>query len=109
MSAFVKDFGGSHRFVLDYVQQDILARLPVALEHFLLQTSIFTRMNAAACQAVMAGPDLASSQHLLEEVERANLFVSPNTIKSQVGSIYRKLNVRSRLQAYAAAQRLRLL
>jgi LuxR family maltose regulon positive regulatory protein len=37
------------------------------------------------------------------------LVVSPNTIKSQVGSIYRKLNVRSRLEAYAAAQRLRLL
>jgi len=77
VGAFVKDFGGSHRFVLDYVQQEILARLPVALQHFLLQTSIFTRMNAAACQAVMAGPDLASSQHLLEEVERANLFVVP--------------------------------
>src|SRR6266699_3248917 len=77
VSTFVKDFGGSHRFVLDYVQQEILARLPVALQHFLLQTSIFTRMNAAACQAVMAGPDLASSQHLLEEVERANLFVVP--------------------------------
>jgi LuxR family maltose regulon positive regulatory protein len=37
------------------------------------------------------------------------LVVSPNTIKSQVGSIYRKLNVRSRLEAYTAAQRLRLL
>src|SRR5260370_21354814 len=31
LSAFVKDFAGSHRFVLDYVQQDILARLPVPL------------------------------------------------------------------------------
>ena len=37
------------------------------------------------------------------------LVVSPNTIKSQVGSIYRKLNVRSRLEAYTAAQRLHLL
>lgn len=46
-------------------------------QHFLLQTSILTRMDAAACQAVMAGPDPASSQHLLEEVERANLFVVP--------------------------------
>ncbi len=42
VSAFVKDFGGSHRFVLDYVQQDILAGLPAALQHFLLQTSILT-------------------------------------------------------------------
>ena len=77
VSAFVRDFGGSHRFVLDYVQEEILLRLPVALQNFLLQTSILTRMNAAACQAVMAGPDLASSQQLLEDVERANLFLVP--------------------------------
>ena len=46
--------------------------------------------------------------HTYAEMAEA-LVVSPNTIKSQVGSIYRKLNVRSRLQAYTAAQRLRLL
>jgi len=35
--------------------------------------------------------------------------VSPNTITSQVSSIYRKLDARNRLEAAAAAQRLRLL
>jgi LuxR family maltose regulon positive regulatory protein len=77
LSAFVKDFAGSHRFVLDYVQQDILARLPVPLQHFLLQTSIVTSMNAALCQAVTTLPSLQESQQMLEEVERANLFVVP--------------------------------
>ena len=37
------------------------------------------------------------------------LVVSPNTIKSQVSSIYRKLDARNRLEAAAAAQRLHLL
>ena len=46
--------------------------------------------------------------HTYAEMAEA-LVVSPNTIKSQVGSIYRKLNVRNRLEAYSAAQRLRLL
>ena len=46
--------------------------------------------------------------HTYAEMAEA-LVVSPNTIKSQVGSIYRKLNVRNRLEAYTAAQRLRLL
>src|SRR5260221_3041780 len=77
LSAFVKDFAGSHRFLLDYVQQDILARLPAPLQHFLLQTSILTRMNAALCQAVTTLPSLQRSQEMLEELERANLFVVP--------------------------------
>ena len=50
---------------------------------------------------------LVTGQTYVEMAEA--LVVSPNTIKSQVGSIYRKLNVRSRLEAYAAAQRLHLL
>jgi len=77
LSAFVKDFGGSHRFLLDYVQQEILAQLPVPLQQFLLQTSILERMNAALCQAVAALPSQEESQEMLEALERANLFVVP--------------------------------
>ncbi len=77
ISSFVKDFGGSHRYLLDYVQQDILAHLPLTLQDFLLQTSILTRMNAALCQMVTAAPDESSCQQVLEELERANLFVVP--------------------------------
>jgi LuxR family maltose regulon positive regulatory protein len=72
---FVKNFAGSYRYLLDYVQQDILARLPVPLQDFLLQTSILTRMNAALCQAVGAAPGKPASQEMLEALERANLFV----------------------------------
>ncbi|HEV2661940.1 MAG TPA: LuxR family transcriptional regulator, partial [Ktedonobacteraceae bacterium] len=77
LSSFVKDFEGSHRHLLDYIQQDILARLPVPLQDFLLQTSILTRMNAAVCQALTVSPTLEGSQQMLEEMERANLFVVP--------------------------------
>src|SRR3989440_3520089 len=77
LSAFVKDFGGAHRYLLDYVRQDILAHLPRTLQDFLLQTSILTRMNASLCQMVTAAPDEPACQQMLEELERANLFVVP--------------------------------
>ncbi|MBV9229954.1 MAG: LuxR family transcriptional regulator, partial [Chloroflexi bacterium] len=75
LSRWVSDFAGSYRYLLDYVQQDILAPLPVPLQDFLLQVSIVTRMDAAVCQAVTAGATREESQQWLEEVERANLFV----------------------------------
>src|SRR5256885_4293447 len=77
LSGWVSDFTGSYRYLLDYVQQDILAQLPVPLQHFLLQTSILARMNAALCQVITASSTLQASQEMLEEMERANLFVVP--------------------------------
>ena len=77
LAAWVSDFAGSHRFVLDYVQQDILARLPLPLQDFLLQTSILTRMHATLCQAITAQSSREVCQQMLEEMERANLFVVP--------------------------------
>jgi len=101
LSAFVKDFAGSHRFLLDYVQQDILARLPVTLQNFLLHTSILTSMNAALCQAVTAAPGQQGSQQMLEELERANLFVVPLDEQRQwyrFHDLFRQA-LRARLQA----------
>jgi len=76
-SAWISNFAGSHRYLLDYVQQEILAQLSVPLQHFLLQTSILTSMNADLCQAVTEAPTPMASQQMLEELERANLFVVP--------------------------------
>jgi LuxR family maltose regulon positive regulatory protein len=72
--AFVKVFAGSHRFLLDYVQQEILAPLEASLRGFLLQTAVLSRLSADLCQAVTGEPE---SQALLESIERANLFLVP--------------------------------
>ena len=101
LSAFVKDFAGSHRFLLDYVQQEILAQLPVPLQQFLLQVSIVERMNGALCQAVAALPSLQESQEMLEVLERANLFVVPLDDERQwyrFHDLFREV-LRARLQA----------
>ncbi|QBD77221.1 transcriptional regulator [Ktedonosporobacter rubrisoli] len=77
-AAWVRSFRGSHRFVLDYVQEEILARQPAHRQQFLLQTAILSEMNASICQALTeeTGGEQAS-QALLEALERANLFVVP--------------------------------
>ncbi|GLV59926.1 hypothetical protein KDH_67500 [Dictyobacter sp. S3.2.2.5] len=73
-AAFVQTFGGSHRYVLDYFQDDILAHLPPAAQDFLLQTAILSRLHAPLCQAVTGE---TASQELLEGLERENLFLVP--------------------------------
>jgi len=74
VSAFVKAFTGSHRFLLDYVQEEILEPLPKGQQRFLLYTSVLTRMNAEVCQR-LSGEQ--ASQQMLEALERANLFLVP--------------------------------
>ena len=76
-SAYIQDFAGTHRYVLDYVQQDILAPLPQPLQEFLLHTAILSRMNAALCQAVTAATTESECQQMLQTLERANLFLVP--------------------------------
>src|SRR5262249_13241300 len=71
---FVATFTGSHRFVLDYLTEEVLARQPEHLLRFLLETSVLDRLSGSLCDAVTGGTD---GQHLLEQVERANLFLVP--------------------------------
>ncbi len=74
VSAFVQSFTGSHRLILDYVQEEILDPLPQGQQRFLQYTSVLTRMNAEVCQALTGEQ---ASQQILEELERANLFLVP--------------------------------
>src|SRR5260221_7633177 len=75
LAAFLQAFTGSQRFLLDYVQEEILARLPTSVRDFLLHTAILSRLDASVCQAVTAEPERRVSQQMLEWLERANLFL----------------------------------
>jgi LuxR family maltose regulon positive regulatory protein len=74
LPALVQRFSGGQRFILDYVQEEIIQQQPLPVQHFLLQISILSRMNAALCQALTGE---SASQELLEQLERSNLFVMP--------------------------------
>jgi LuxR family transcriptional regulator, maltose regulon positive regulatory protein len=73
-AAFVAGFSGSNRYVLDYLAQEVLARQPDQVREFLLATSVLERLCGPLCDAVTGRDD---GQAMLEQVERANLFLVP--------------------------------
>jgi len=74
VDGFVAAFTGSHRYVLDYLAEEVLERQPGRVREFLLQTSVLERLSAGLCDKVIGRP---GSQALLEQAERAGLFVVP--------------------------------
>jgi LuxR family transcriptional regulator, maltose regulon positive regulatory protein len=71
---FLEGFAGTHRYILDYLSEEVLGRLPDQVRRFLLQTSILERLSGPLCDAVTGDSD---GQRMLEELERANLFLVP--------------------------------
>jgi len=72
VSAFFSTFGGSQRFVFEYLTQEVLARQPADVQSFLLCTSILERLCGPLCDAITGEPE---SQARLFALEQANLFV----------------------------------
>ena len=72
VAGFVATFSGSHRYVLDYLTEEVLARQSEQVRGFLLETSVLDQLSGPLCDAVTGQ---AGSQALLEALERANLFL----------------------------------
>ena len=73
-AGFVAAFSGSHRYVLDFLAEEVLDRQPEQLRVFLLETSVLERLSGELCDAVTGRRD---GQQMLERVERGNLFLVP--------------------------------
>ncbi|MDQ3458331.1 MAG: LuxR C-terminal-related transcriptional regulator [Deinococcota bacterium] len=73
-AAFIRVFTGSHRFVLDYLVEEVLQRQPERARSFLLQTAMLERLSGPLCDAVTERED---GRRMLESLERNNLFVVP--------------------------------
>jgi LuxR family transcriptional regulator, maltose regulon positive regulatory protein len=71
---FIRDFSGSHRFILDYLLEEVFAHQREQVQRFLLETSVLDRMCAGLCSALTSA-DLRESQEMLDELANANLFV----------------------------------
>jgi len=71
---FVSAFTGSHRYILDYLTDEVLLQQPESVRTFLLQTAILDRLTGPLCDAV-TGRD--GSQEMLERLDAANLFIIP--------------------------------
>lgn len=75
-AAFIQSFTGNHRFVMDYLVEEVLHQQPEPLQRFLLQTAILDRMCGPLCDALLCQPT-ATGQKTLETLEQANLFLIP--------------------------------
>ncbi|HSL26036.1 MAG TPA: LuxR C-terminal-related transcriptional regulator [Acidimicrobiia bacterium] len=75
-AAFIESFAGTHRFVLDYLLEEVLYRQPETIQDFLLGTSILERLCGPLCDEML--PEAAApGQDTLESLDRANLFIFP--------------------------------
>ncbi len=97
IESFIANFTGSHRYILDYLIEEVLSRQPENMQKFLLQTSILDRLCGPLCDAVVGrleSDDQATdnlqkrsvrsvpvsnlqSQEVLEYLEQTNLFIIP--------------------------------
>lgn len=74
IESVITAFSASHRYILDYMTEEILYRQPESVQSFLLQTAILERLSGSLCDAVTGRAD---GQLLLEQLNRANLFIIP--------------------------------
>lgn len=74
IASFIQTFTGSHRFVLDYLVEEVLQRQPEPVRSFLLQTAILDRFCAPLCNAVTERED---GKEMLDSLDRSNLFIVP--------------------------------
>jgi LuxR family maltose regulon positive regulatory protein len=74
--ALIRSFTGSHRFVLDYLMEEVLTQQSPSVQTFLLRTAILDRLSGPLAETVVGGEQPAG-QSTLEYLERANLFIVP--------------------------------
>jgi LuxR family maltose regulon positive regulatory protein len=93
VSQFIEEFSGSHRYIMDYLVDEVLQRQPAEVQTFLLYTSILGRLCGPLCEAILPGgeapeggrdvalppeaPGTSRAQELLAYLEHANLFIHP--------------------------------
>jgi LuxR family transcriptional regulator, maltose regulon positive regulatory protein len=73
-AAFIQDFAGDNRHIVDYLIAEVLDGQPPHVRSFLLRTSLLGRLGGALCDAVL---QTSNSTSVLEAIERDNLFLLP--------------------------------
>ncbi len=81
----IASFAGSHRYLVEYLMEEVVNRQGEEVQSFLLSTSVLERMCAPLCdqilenrgQGVRDSTDPCDSQSVLEHLEKSNLFLVP--------------------------------
>ncbi len=93
IARFIQEFSGSHRYIMDYLVDEVLQHQPAEVQTFLLYTSILDQLCGPLCEAIFRrgeapargrdlappplAPDASKAQELLSYLEHANLFITP--------------------------------
>jgi LuxR family maltose regulon positive regulatory protein len=72
--AFVLDFAGDSRHLLEYISDDVLPSVGAEMRAFMLRSSVLDELSGPACDAVL---ETHGSAAMLAAIERANLFLVP--------------------------------
>ncbi len=70
----IRSFAGDHRYIADYLVEEVLQNQHESVRAFLLQTSILDRLCGPLCDAVT---EQRGGKAQLEALERGNFFVVP--------------------------------
>jgi LuxR family maltose regulon positive regulatory protein len=73
-ASFLDGFSGTHRFILDYLLEEVLSQQLPEVQNFLLQTSLLDYLTAPLCDAIT---DRKDSQDMLLLLEKSNMFLVP--------------------------------
>jgi LuxR family maltose regulon positive regulatory protein len=74
IGAFIAQFAGNDRYIVDYLVEEVLTQQPEPVRAFLLRTCLLDRLNGPLCDAVTGEP---GGRATLEALDRANLFLVP--------------------------------
>lgn len=72
-AGFLRQAGGTHRFLREYVSEEILGQQSAEMQHFLLSTCLLRRLCGPLCDAVLGE---GGSKDRLAQLHTANLFIS---------------------------------
>ncbi|MBE0688127.1 MAG: LuxR family transcriptional regulator, partial [Anaerolineaceae bacterium] len=75
IDTFIQNFSGTHRFILDYLLEEVLANQSPEIEQFLLKTSLLRRISSSLADALLGSDNQSST--ILAHLEQANLFLIP--------------------------------
>jgi LuxR family transcriptional regulator, maltose regulon positive regulatory protein len=73
-SAFIRQFTGDNRFIVDFLAEEVLSRQPSDIRQFLARTAVLDRFCAPLCDAVT---ESANAAEVIDVLERENLFLVP--------------------------------
>lgn len=74
LSQAITEFTGSHRYIMDYLIDEVLIHQPETMRTFLLSTALLDRLTGDLCNTLTGS---THGQEVLEQLERSNLFLLP--------------------------------